>query len=220
MIPSKSPIPKQVFFLWFGDDPIPKYAENAMNTFKKVNPEFTIDLIEKSISDIESDDIKDEILKKSVEITKREHEKATNPKPFVISLSDVYRKILIDRYGGIYLDLDTFPIKPFDDYLLSQGFMGSTYISENHCFMRRDIFFIGCKKDGFRFNLSSRTLFPNLMAKVKNKYLADKFFNGTIKYGERVGSPEYNYIDHYCDYTWKPGANRITPCKYDIPKNK
>ena len=37
---------------------------------------------------------------------------------FIQLLSDVLRLVIINKYSGIYVDCDTFPIKPFDDKLL------------------------------------------------------------------------------------------------------
>ena len=46
---------------------------------------------------------------------------------------------MLDKYGGIYLDLYTFPVNPFDELLLSysNGFV------VNYKPNRYDIFFIG-----------------------------------------------------------------------------
>lgn len=33
----------------------------------------------------------------------------------ITAISDAFRFYLLNKYGGIYLDLDTFPVKPFDD---------------------------------------------------------------------------------------------------------
>lgn len=55
------------------------------------------------------------------------------------ALSDALRFYLLNKYGGIYLDLDTFPVNPFDSHLLSyeNGFV------VNYKPDRYDIFFIG-----------------------------------------------------------------------------
>ena len=57
------------------------------------------------------------------------------------------RFYLLDKYGGIYLDCDTFPVKPFDDLLLQneffacRSFIGKNDIYDDIC--SYDIFFIG-----------------------------------------------------------------------------
>ena len=57
-------IPKQLFFIWLGDNK-PNYVDFAVNTFKGVNPDFKVDLIEWKIEDIENPS--DELLKRSVD---------------------------------------------------------------------------------------------------------------------------------------------------------
>lgn len=41
---------------------------------------------------------------------------------FLQLLSDIARIEVLNEYGGIYLDCDTFPISKFDDKLLSNDF--------------------------------------------------------------------------------------------------
>lgn len=41
---------------------------------------------------------------------------------FNTAMSDALRFYLLDTYGGIYLDCDTFPVKPFDDRLLNMDY--------------------------------------------------------------------------------------------------
>lgn len=38
-------------------------------------------------------------------------------------LSDILRMEILNEYGGIYVDCDTFPIKPFDDDIISKSFI-------------------------------------------------------------------------------------------------
>ena len=58
-----------------------------------------------------------------------------------VCLIDVFRQLLMADYGGIYVDTDTFPIKPFDDYILECPFNCCTNYNI-------DGFFMGnCKQD-------------------------------------------------------------------------
>lgn len=61
---------------------------------------------------------------------------------YITAISDAFRFYLLNKYGGIYLDMDTFPVKPFDDKLLSyeNGF------TINYKPNISDIFFIGMNK--------------------------------------------------------------------------
>ena len=64
---------------------------------------------------------------------------------FISILCNILRIELLNKYGGIYLDCDTFPLRPFDDYLLSlKEFCSYIPIKRNSKFYRhRDCNFIG-----------------------------------------------------------------------------
>jgi hypothetical protein len=49
--------------------------------------------------------------------------------------------MLLNEYGGIYLDCDCFPIRPFDENILISDFICTRYYEKN--FIRRDCFFMG-----------------------------------------------------------------------------
>ena len=56
-------IPKNLFFIWFGDNP-PKYCEFVINTFKEVNPDFKVEFIRKDQHELDNwENSKDELLK-------------------------------------------------------------------------------------------------------------------------------------------------------------
>lgn len=122
-------IPKQLFFIWFGD--LPDYATYSMNSFKQMNPDFNVDLIHYSINDVVNcndtliNHCKDLIFKtkkgirnKYFDYIKHRIESKFN---FIQILSDFLRFELLYYYGGIYLDCDTFPVKKFDDNLLNMN---------------------------------------------------------------------------------------------------
>ena len=105
-------IPKQIFFIWLGDNK-PNYVDFAVKTFREVNPSFKIDLIEWKIYDIENP--KDPLLVESIDSAIKLNRK---DRKFIQSVANIYRYTLLRKYGGIYLDCDTFPVRPFDDKLL------------------------------------------------------------------------------------------------------
>lgn len=41
---------------------------------------------------------------------------------FNTAFSDAFRFYLVDTYGGIYVDCDTLPVKPFDTLLLKEKY--------------------------------------------------------------------------------------------------
>ena len=146
----------------------------------------------------------------------------------ITAISDAFRFYLLNKYGGIYLDLDTFPVKPFDDKLLSyeNGF------TVNHVKNRCDYFFLGfssgcvdCGKLlGYKQKYANGQLFSNEVHRVKypkelvNKfkniisYIMEKFKLGTLQFGESLlgkSWPEY-YIDHFRMERWRVNEHNHT----------
>ncbi len=123
-------IPKQLFFIWFGNNQ-PKYIDYSINSFKKVNPDFKVDLIRYTIKDvINCDDstlkyCRDLIFKTKKGIKNKYFDfinhRIKSQFNFIQILSDFLRFELLYYYGGIYLDCDTFPVKPFDNKLLAMN---------------------------------------------------------------------------------------------------
>lgn len=205
-------IPKNVFFIWLGDNK-PNYVDFAVKTFRDVNPTYNVELIEWKISDIEEP--KDLLLKEAVndaiELNRKDRK-------FVQSVANIYRYTLLRKYGGIYLDCDTFPIKPFDDKLLSFSEFDVTTSWGCDQFIVRDVFFIGaCSLDELRKIKKNKTfLYPHGDGTGEEyQKLKTKFFNCELKYGEFFGNYDKNYINHYHDFTWNHKNCRTPLCKWD-----
>ena len=144
-------IPKRLIFIWLGSE-LPDYGKFCIESFKKVNPDFEIMLVnEVDMNNIKSQDLKDCIgiinSDKSTlykHLTTRNWVKKNLDSPIgnIVAISDAFRFYLLNKYGGIYLDVDTFPVNKFDDALLSHpnGFV------INYRPGRYDIFFIGMDK--------------------------------------------------------------------------
>ena len=172
-------IPKQLFFIWLGDNK-PNYVDFAVKTFKDVNPDFKVDLIEWKIEDIENP--KDELLKRAINDALKNKKLSCNiNKPFIVNVSDSYRYVLLKHYGGIYLDCDTFPVRPFDDSLLDHTEFDVTISWGINQFIVRDVFFIGsCNSEYLKTHPQKKTLlFPHTET-WKYKQLREKFFNCTF----------------------------------------
>jgi len=56
-----------------------------------------------------------------------------------VTIADYLRFNLLTKYGGIYCDLDCYPLKPFDDDILSEPFCVECNYKENG----PDLFCIG-----------------------------------------------------------------------------
>jgi mannosyltransferase OCH1-like enzyme len=210
-------IPKQLFFIWFGDNK-PNYVDFSISKFKEVNPDFNIEFIhEKDPFSSSNEDIKECIELKNTYFKNFLNRKFCIERfgnyPLMV-FSDIYRFYLLKKYGGIYLDCDTFPVKPFDDELLNNdGFYCSL-----KCNKHGDIFFLGSQPNidilQFNNNHDKCILFNNtiknfnvleqphlLIKNVNYSKLWKKFHNLELIYGECY----YNkfYIDHYISGKWR-----------------
>ena len=127
-------IPRQLFLVWINNK-IPNHLSNSLKYFKELNPDFNINFIHiekcENISNNKEVIIRkcfsyiDKILKHDDKKCKYYNfiKKVTNPsyrlkRNFITYFTDIVRFELIESYGGIYLDCDTFPIISFDDNLL------------------------------------------------------------------------------------------------------
>jgi len=216
-------IPKQLFFAWFGDE-IPDYGLHCINTFKKVNPDYKVDVIHYTTEQISNyKNINDPILARSIEANNKFRLNKFMTKNGItydnIGYLDFYRRFLINEYGGIYLDTDTFPIKPFDDKVLNLNYFRCGYATSLG-------FFFGGMKGYLSYNYFKdfnknedvikyeSTIFKNRVGtpideitierRLNTKFieLKRKFFNCQIEYGEHFMPEEY-YIDHYFKRDWK-----------------
>jgi len=205
-------IQKRLLFVWLGDNK-PNYVDFAINAFKEVNPSFIIDFIHFSDQDVEdSKSYKGNIAKilkpQQIDCIKKDsldpdynNRYKSFDSVYKIKLSVPLRFSYLYLYGGIYLDCDTFPIKPFDDELLSKN----KFICQQNN-NKKDCFFIGyernCKDKSCL--LPTRSGYGNNLHK-NEKYmdLCTKFYNCTLKYGDHFNDPNIHYIDHYWLRTFK-----------------
>lgn len=101
-------IPKKIHYCWFGGNPLPAIATKCMESWKKFCPDYEIIRWDESNCDLLINDF----VRKAVE-----HKKWA----FV---SDYFRLKVVEEQGGIYLDIDVELLKPLDDLLVFEGFMG------------------------------------------------------------------------------------------------
>jgi len=117
-------IPKIIHQIWIGDKPMPI---NAMNTVKNMNPDYVYMFwCEKTIED-------------NLKIHPR-YQRKIEEHTAIWGKADMYRYLILEQYGGIYVDADMVCIEPFDDFLLNKAF--SCFENEvlrpnliNTCFM-------------------------------------------------------------------------------------
>lgn len=101
-------IPKVIYYCWFGKGKMPSLAEKCIKSWKKYCPDYKIVCINEENFDINQNSYAKEAY-------------SVGKWAFV---SDYARlKVLYDE-GGIYLDTDVELIKPIDDLIEENGFMG------------------------------------------------------------------------------------------------
>lgn len=140
-------IPKILHFIWFGPN-LPNYARFSICQFKKMNPDFKINLQHWKMSEID----KNPTLKMLVSNIENQDGRYQNVikyyrnelgRSIQQTLSNIYRLELLNLNGGIYLDCDCIPLKPFDWKLLDRdcGFIVQRHYSSN-C-IKPDCYFLG-----------------------------------------------------------------------------
>ena len=224
-------IPKNLFFIWLGDNK-PDYVDYAINAFKEVNPDFQVDLIEYSVEEIENIESLQKsiydvhvrncvsyILKKSDKIFRHHVSQFYRGlRKFIQTIANMLRFEILNHYGGIYLDCDTYPVKPFDTFLLkNKSFCSYAFPSYDPEHRYRDNFFIGKERNEHPiydcFGIFSTF---NVGFYKPGKYHPEwewrkkLFFDCKLK--DRSENTE-SYIEHFVDRTWK--TNRTPICKYD-----
>ena len=130
-------IPKRIFMIWLGNA-VPDYARAAVGMFRRVYPDYDIEFIRYKVADLRrvrnghicSDvdavlaDVMYEVFdlrengKYSVYIKNQLLIYGKNLKNIML-LSDIFRLGLLNAFGGIYIDVDSVPARPFDGVLLA-----------------------------------------------------------------------------------------------------
>lgn len=226
-------IPKILHFIWLGNPP-PKYAEHSINAFKEVNPEFRI-----NFAYIPTRRLEDIWFKKRIEneneqvaydsvgyiLTRGKYREYIEHQlriyggnlRFIQFLSDVMRLELVNRFGGIYLDTDAFPVNPFDDGLLAlRRFIVVRHYQRN--FIQSDNYFFGSEKDfgsgEFKFPFGEKPDACQIIQTTPGwnsdlKFLRNKmnFFNCKLKIGEWSLNPDF-YIDHFVRGNWNTSSGK------------
>lgn len=111
-------IPKIIHYCWFGGKEKPDSVKKYMNTWKRYCPDYEIKEWNESNFDIYENDYCRE---------------AYEAKKWAF-VADMARLVVLEKYGGIYMDTDVEVVRPFDDLLANGAFM---------CFENRDSVSIG-----------------------------------------------------------------------------
>ena len=127
-------IERNLLFVWIGDE-LPIYAHNCMNAYKRMNPTFNVVLKHFTVHDVEHPEdpllrkvvdaileVKDGLRNKHYDFIKRYLDEGRR---FCQVVANLLRFVALEEMGGIYLDMDTLPMRPFDDQLLASGSFNS-----------------------------------------------------------------------------------------------
>ena len=101
-------IPKIIHYCWFGGESLPESAIKCINSWKKFCPDYEIIRWDESNYDV----TKNVYMKEAYEAKKW---------GFV---PDYARLDIVYNYGGIYMDTDVELLKPLDDLLGCNAYMG------------------------------------------------------------------------------------------------
>lgn len=212
-------IPKIIHYCWFGRNPKNKSVEKCINSWKKFCPDYQI--IEWNEDNFSVED----------NLYCRQ---AYDLKKWAFA-TDYARLWIVYNYGGIYLDTDVELIKPIDDLLecncfigRQQGFQVNTGAGfgacKNHPLIKRmmedynDIPFV--KEDG-EMDLwtcphrNSQWLFENGLKK-DNSYqeIADahiypiEYFSPKDPWTRKIKITKNTYSIHHCSATWNEGESK------------
>ena len=107
-------IPKIIHQLWIGPDPMPEHCVEFCKEMKDMNPEFEHKLWGNEVLKEFNDD---KYLYSYLEL---------NSGIPIAFICDRIRLLLLKKYGGIYLDVDCKPIKPFS-FIFDK-------LTNQHCF--------------------------------------------------------------------------------------
>jgi len=115
-------IPKIIHYCWFGGNPLPEFAKNYIDGWKKLLPDYEFMLWDESNFDI-------------------------NMVPFTAQVAsvkkwgfivDYIRAYAVYNYGGIYLDVDVELLKPFEESMLQNksfgGFEDEKFVNPGNIF--------------------------------------------------------------------------------------
>lgn len=218
-------IPNLIHFVWIGNS-LPLYADNVISAYKHFNPNFQVILhhLDDMYSyDEDAEYVRNHIFSPSNNFYKSlwrfKYPSKLNINTTIganIRFSDCYRFRLLEKYGGIYVDFDTFPIMSFEPLCQFDS------IGVNVGYY--DIFFMGFKKQEVFKHISiiddTAIQFCNIQktidykayhilnkqyAKRNNQFIYD-FMQGKLSIGSRLITDNLindYYIDHIRTHEWE-----------------
>lgn len=131
-------IPKEIHFIWLGNNKIDKRAQMCINAAKRLLPKYKINIWTEDNLDIEYIRKRNKFFNECFE------------KKLWAFASDYLRLYILSKFGGIYLDTDVEVIRSFDDLLSNQCFLGLEKEINGEYYIGTGI--IGCEKNSIVIN--------------------------------------------------------------------
>lgn len=113
---NKRMIPKVIHYCWFGGKALSRTARECMSSWKRLCPDYEIIRWDESNCDLGANRF----------VADAYH---AGQWAFV---SDYFRLRVVEEHGGVYLDVDVELLKPLDDLLVLDGYMGFELGVSNH----------------------------------------------------------------------------------------
>lgn len=235
-------IPKILHFIWIGQKPL--YLNFAIQAYKKFNPDFEVKLVhytnsqleslyfDRSINSLQDQQVYD-LLDKLINHDAY-HDLVQNlvcgdgcinyfATPFIQLFCDILRLELLNLHGGLYVDCDTYPIKPFDDALLNHD---KICVNDkiNDALVKNN-YFLGLQAGtswsnyfdgtGYQFVHYNNQQFTRLTSTKSFDFMIRrvKFFKCKLQPSDFNDVKVPDYFEHYSEFRW--GTGKILTTRFD-----
>lgn len=207
-------IQRILHLIWIGVPP--NYVKFSINNYTKINKGFDINFVQYTIQQLEQLYFEKKIKNKIDELAYSTIENIIHGIkyknlvyriqdflnsfgniPFIQIFSDIFRLALLNEYGGIYVDCDTFPIKPFDSNIMNmKNFCICDVIDGQQCLNN---YFIGSNgeflNDYFDQNVSKINSASNYMIKLRHDKPIDFRIRRTKFFKCKLNVSDFNKAD-------------------------
>ena len=189
-------VPKKIWTYWDSKDTVPDILNTCVDSWRKYNPDYEIILVYK-------DTVGDYV---DIPDTLKTHPNFTDTRS---RYADLVRLFLLEKYGGIWMDMSCIMYQPLDDWLPKTDFFCFTYDQgrKNHPFPILENWFIAVKPQH-----------PFIQA-WKKEFLEIQSFPSVKEYvaSRRKMGVDISTIEHMADYlAMHVGAQKILQIdKYD-----
>ncbi len=198
-------IPKKIHYCWFGGNPLPKTAEKCMESWKKFCPDYEI--IQWS--------------ERNFDVNCNAYCRSMYANGRWAYLSDYARLKIVYEHGGIYLDTDVELVRPIDDLLQEEAFMGL----DTTCFVNNGMGFGAQKEHPFLLEnmccyecmeLDGENPAPLNNSVISTPMLIEAGLDPYLPAVQRVRGVTVFPTEYFCAKHTHTGIITITPNTYSI----